>query len=160
MPLCSSSWSIPSSLACVSSSSSSLITVILSAVVWRMIEHRRESRASGDLARGACCLAVRSIVGHLPLTRRESVARFAWLAVLACAASTVGAQQTTPPTDSALAAITARGRALAAYDYAAWHGTDAVIALHPPRGTIRGYIARRTDVGWMVAFGYPSAQRD
>jgi hypothetical protein len=33
-----------------------------------------------------------------------------------------------PPTDSALAAITERGRQLAAYDAVAWHGTDALLA--------------------------------
>ncbi|HUL69197.1 MAG TPA: hypothetical protein VLT17_03040, partial [Gemmatimonadales bacterium] len=37
-----------------------------------------------------------------------------------------------------LDSITDRGRQLAAYDVAAWHGTDAVQALHPGATDIRG----------------------
>jgi hypothetical protein len=33
-----------------------------------------------------------------------------------------------------LAQITERGRALYAYDQAAWHATDAVVATHPTKG--------------------------
>jgi hypothetical protein len=42
---------------------------------------------------------------------------------------------------------------LAEYDVAAWHATDAVQAMHPAEGTIKGYVARKTDAGWVVAFG-------
>src|SRR6266852_4669566 len=56
-------------------------------------------------------------------------------------------------TDSELAAITARGRMLAEYDTASWHATDAVKALNPAEGSVRRYIARKTDAGWIVVFG-------
>lgn len=65
-----------------------------------------------------------------------------------------------PPSKEALAAISDRGRQLAAYDRAAWHGTDAVLALGPDRGAIQRYIAHRTDKGWVVAFGRLDKGRD
>ena len=53
-----------------------------------------------------------------------------------------------------LDAITARGRLLAEYDQAAWHATDAVMALHPDQSAVRGYLARRRADGlWEVVFG-------
>jgi hypothetical protein len=60
-----------------------------------------------------------------------------------------------------LDAITARGREIAAYDVAAWHGTDAVLALHPASERVRRYIARRRPDGlWEVVFGRASAAAD
>jgi hypothetical protein len=60
-----------------------------------------------------------------------------------------------------LDAITTRGRELAAYDAAAWHGTDALMALHPAEGSFQRYVARRTADGrWEVLFGIPSAAGD
>jgi hypothetical protein len=58
-----------------------------------------------------------------------------------------------PPSESELEAISARGRALAEYDAAAWHATDAVLALKPAEGDFEGFIGRRTDAGWTVMFG-------
>jgi hypothetical protein len=58
-----------------------------------------------------------------------------------------------PPSKAELAAITDRGRSLAGYDAAAWHATDAVQANKPKPGTVAGYIAHKTDKGWVVAFG-------
>lgn len=78
---------------------------------------------------------------------------------LFCSASIAHAQPERP-TDSQLADITARGRALAGYDFAAWHGTDAVAALKPADGTITRYVARETPKGWVVAFGRLTAARD
>jgi 8-oxo-dGTP pyrophosphatase MutT (NUDIX family) len=53
-----------------------------------------------------------------------------------------------------LDAITTRGRLLAEYDQAAWHATDAVVALHPDQSAVRGYLARRRADGlWEVVFG-------
>lgn len=53
-----------------------------------------------------------------------------------------------------LDAITARGRLLAEYDQAAWHATDAVMALHPDPRLVGGYLARRRGDGvWEVVFG-------
>lgn len=68
--------------------------------------------------------------------------------------------QSAGPTVAQLAEITARGRKLAAYDSAAWHGTDAVAALKPANGSIARYIARPTPTGWVVAFGRLTAERD
>ena len=53
-----------------------------------------------------------------------------------------------------LDAITARGSLLADYDRAAWHATDAVLALGPDQNLVRGYLARRRADGlWEVVFG-------
>jgi hypothetical protein len=68
-----------------------------------------------------------------------------------CAAREAAAQN--PPSSDALAAITMRGVLLAQYDAAAWQSTDAVTAAHPVNGLIERYIARKTDVGWVVDFG-------
>ena len=65
----------------------------------------------------------------------------------------LSAQQRSLPPDSLLRAIEARGRTLAEYDVAAWHGTDAVMELRPADGLVHHYIARRTASGWMVSFG-------
>lgn len=60
-----------------------------------------------------------------------------------------------------LDAISARGREIAAYDAAAWHGTDAVLAVHPAEGRVRAYLARRrADDLWEVAFGRLSRNSD
>jgi hypothetical protein len=56
--------------------------------------------------------------------------------------------------------VTARGRALFEYDQAAWHATDAVQATHPPTQALGRYIARRSDIGWQVAFGHLNDTRD
>jgi len=61
------------------------------------------------------------------------------------------------PPDTLLRAIEARGRALAAYDQAAWHATDAVLALAPLDGLVTHYIARPVSEGWLVSFGRLSA---
>src|SRR5262249_1824173 len=76
-----------------------------------------------------------------------------WFVSLVLCTSSVWGQQAKPLTDSELAAITARGRALAEYDSASWHATDAVLELKAAEGAVRRYIARKTDAGWMVAFG-------
>ncbi len=55
--------------------------------------------------------------------------------------------------DTYLAGVTERGRALYAYDQAAWHGTDAFLALHPDRAGLAHYICRKPASGWVVSFG-------
>ena len=57
------------------------------------------------------------------------------------------------PSVAELAAITARGRMLAAYDTAAWQATDAVMAAHPKADPSGRYIAHLTETGWVVDFG-------
>ncbi len=51
-----------------------------------------------------------------------------------------------------LAGVTERGRALYAYDQAAWHGTDAFLALHPDTNGLAHYICLKTPAGWEVVF--------
>jgi hypothetical protein len=58
-----------------------------------------------------------------------------------------------PPTPEQLAAITARGRLLAEYDRAAWYASDEVQKHELKDGVVERYIARKTDKGWVVAFG-------
>lgn len=65
-----------------------------------------------------------------------------------------------PPSTENLQRITDRGRRLAQYDQAAWHATDAVLALKPPAGRVTHYVPRRVDSAWVVAFGRLSAGRD
>ncbi|HEV2799716.1 MAG TPA: hypothetical protein VGW12_04420 [Pyrinomonadaceae bacterium] len=74
--------------------------------------------------------------------------------------SAVLAQRNAPGTPAELAEITARGRQLAEYDVAAWHATDAVVALSPPEGSVARYLARKTDAGWVVVFGRFNEKRD
>jgi hypothetical protein len=62
--------------------------------------------------------------------------------------------------DNELGQITERGRALYAYDQAAWHATDAVRAGNPREDEVGRYIARKTDRGWIVAFGHLNESRD
>src|SRR5690349_15697711 len=66
------------------------------------------------------------------------------------------AKKPKPPSESELAAITARGRMMAEYDVAAWHATDAVQAA--AKGDLRKkahgfYVAQKGDKGWTVIFG-------
>jgi hypothetical protein len=58
-----------------------------------------------------------------------------------------------PPAAAELAAITARGRALAEYDQAAWHATDAVEAANPKTVEGQHYLAQKQNDRWQVVFG-------
>lgn len=59
-----------------------------------------------------------------------------------------------------LADVTARGQALYEYDQAAWHGSDAVLGLHPPKDWHPRYIAHHSEDGWNLVFGVINEQRD
>lgn len=73
----------------------------------------------------------------------------------------VGAQTAPPPSDTALAGITTRGRLLAAYDRAAWHGTDAILAKMPNPVGVEGFLAQQDRTGsWHVLFGRLSVAGD
>ncbi|MFZ0772363.1 MAG: hypothetical protein WAN08_13175 [Candidatus Sulfotelmatobacter sp.] len=74
-------------------------------------------------------------------------------AILVLLFATPEAQASSKPSEAELAAITARGVLLAEYDTAAWQATDTVQAAHPVEGRVGRYIARKTDAGWVVAFG-------
>jgi len=62
-------------------------------------------------------------------------------------------QHKEPPTQKELMAITERGRNLAGYDSACWHASDALQGKDPKPGSVNRYIARKTEKGWVVAFG-------
>ena len=100
------------------------------------------------------------IIHAAAIVRRSIECCIAATIFLATPATLSAQSQPAAPTAAQLADITARGRALAAYDSAAWHGTDAVAALKPVTGNIGRYIARPTPAGWVVAFGRLSAARD
>jgi hypothetical protein len=94
-------------------------------------------------------------------TTRATVARCA-IAVILTVAGAVAAHpralaqppdKKTPPSSEELAAITARGRLLAAYDRACWDASDAVQAAHPNPTKGQRFIAHQTDKGWAVDFG-------
>jgi hypothetical protein len=71
------------------------------------------------------------------------------------------AQTTPPPSDSALAGIVARGRMLAAYDRAAWHGTDAIMEKLPNPAGVEGFIAQVDANGsWHLLFGRTTVAGD
>ena len=64
---------------------------------------------------------------------------------------------TIAPSTDTLAAISRRGRALAARDSVAWLGAAAMTSLSLPADSIRRLIVRHTDDGWEVASGGLSA---
>jgi hypothetical protein len=64
------------------------------------------------------------------------------------------------PSAEQLAAITARGKMLEAYDIASWHASDVIHDLKPTQGSTRYYIAKKEDSGWVVVFGRLSDAKD
>lgn len=84
---------------------------------------------------------------------------FSLLAALLLAITAL-AQRSSPASKDELAEITARGRALAEYDVAAWHATDAVVALSPPTGSVARYIAKKEGGVWTVVFGRFNEKKD
>jgi hypothetical protein len=57
-------------------------------------------------------------------------------------------------TRAALDSVTERGTAMAEYDAASWHSSDAVIALRPPNDVVNMTVARRLpDRRWEAVFG-------
>ena len=88
-------------------------------------------------------------------------ARLAMVAVVLTLSAPLAFSKNTPKiSPEELAQITARGRALYAYDQAAWHATDAVLATHPDKSEGGRYIARKSDAGWVVAFGHLNEAHD
>ena len=85
-----------------------------------------------------------------------------WLAafLVLCAIPCFAKKKEPPPPDPAWAGITARGRMLAEFDVAGWHGTDAVLAGNPDMRGITGYLARKTAAGRVVVFGQLNDTRD
>lgn len=90
----------------------------------------------------------------MPTIRRTALAALLLTAPL-------GAQQSTPALDSALAKITARGKQLVAQDIALWHGGDALMALRPTAAEVGAVVARVLPNGrWEVLAGTLTAGRD
>jgi hypothetical protein len=85
------------------------------------------------------------------ILRRKS-ARVAILLVLFGLAAAVSKAQSAPGA-AELAEITERGRALAEYDQAAWHATDAVQTANPKTLEGQHYIAKKENGKWKVVFG-------
>jgi hypothetical protein len=78
--------------------------------------------------------------------------------VLVGAPGIVAAQSA--PTQSRLDEISARGRALAGYQRAAWTASSQLLATNPDPWKVQRYVAYHADSGWVVAFGRLSAERD
>jgi hypothetical protein len=70
------------------------------------------------------------------------------------------AQSAVDPSTEELAAITARGRALAEYEISAAKASNALIASHPPIGSFSRYVGQKVNSEWLVAFGEMNAARD
>jgi hypothetical protein len=64
------------------------------------------------------------------------------------------------PTQTELDSISARGRALAGYQRAAWTASTQLVAKNPDSWKAQRYVAYHTDSGWVVAFGRLNAGRD
>src|ERR1051325_8076104 len=84
----------------------------------------------------------------------------AFVLALFAYAPSLAQKRETPASAAELSEITERGRQLAGYDFAAWHATDAVLALSPPEGSVARYIALKTDARRTVAFGRLNEKRD
>jgi hypothetical protein len=61
---------------------------------------------------------------------------------------------------SYLDGVTERGRALYAYDQAAWHGTDAFFEIKPDTNGLTKYICLKAASGWVVSFGGRNSASD
>jgi hypothetical protein len=85
--------------------------------------------------------------------RRKSARAASLLAILGLAIVGIAAQTVTAPSTAELAEITERGRALAEYDQAAWHATDAVQTANPRTVEGQHYIAKKENERWTVVFG-------
>jgi hypothetical protein len=56
--------------------------------------------------------------------------------------------------------ISARGRALAGYQRAAWTASMQLLATNPDPWQVQRYVAYHADSGWVVAFGRLNTERD
>jgi hypothetical protein len=59
-----------------------------------------------------------------------------------------------------LAGVTERGRELYDYDQCAWHGTDAILAMHPDMSGVAHYLCVNTPTGWRLVFPRWNATHD
>lgn len=80
--------------------------------------------------------------------------------LLTCITLTTFSQREKEASPAELGEITLRGRMLAEYDIAAWHSTDAVIALSPEKGSFTGFIGKKRGNSWTVAYGKLNDKKD
>ena len=85
---------------------------------------------------------------------------FVGLALVGFVATPIAARAQGAPTQGELDQISARGRALAGYQRAAWNATVQLMATNPDPSQVERYVAYHADSGWVVAFGKLDAQRD
>lgn len=89
--------------------------------------------------------------------RRAPFVSFVICVLVSCAV--VRAQISAADLPNYLAGVTERGKAIYEYDQAAWHGTDAIMALHPERNGLTNYICVKGSSGWSVLFGGWNSER-
>ena len=82
------------------------------------------------------------------------------LFICLCFTLTVFAQREKVGTEAELAEITQRGKMLAEYDVAAWHSTDAVLALSPKEGSFEVFIGKKNANIWTVVYGKLNEKKD
>ena len=71
-----------------------------------------------------------------------------------------GASAQNVATQQQLDEISARGRALAGYQRAAWTASMQLLATNPDPWQVQRYVAYHADSGWVVAFGRLNTERD
>lgn len=91
--------------------------------------------------------------------RLEIAATAVVSAILLTAAVYADERPASPPSSAELFAITARGRALAEYDQAAWHATDALQMANPKTAEGEHYLARKENGKWRVVYGALNADK-
>ena len=91
--------------------------------------------------------------------RRRTACAASVLAAVLVAAVGLFAQHVHGAAESELAAITQRGRALAEYDAAAWHASDAVRMANPKTAEGQISIGKKENGRWTVAFGMLNADK-
>ena len=111
--------------------------------------HRRFYNFSGSRAGPEHKRMMRTLSG--PKRQRQ----LACLIFLALFSFSLAAKQSSVLPDALqLQAITQRGRALAAYDQATWHATDAVQMANPKTAQGQHHLAHFENERWTVVFGY------
>jgi hypothetical protein len=94
------------------------------------------------------------------LTRRvDCLAGVLTTSIVVAGLATVPVHDDEKPTEKELAAITDRGRALAEYDAAAWHATDALQTANPKTSEGQHYLAKKENGRWIVVFGALNADK-
>jgi hypothetical protein len=95
-------------------------------------------------------------------TLRRRVGGFVSVLIVAIASwgfASVPTHSDENPREKELAGITERGRALAEYDAAVWHATDAVQAANPKTVEGQRSIAKKENGKWIVVFGAFNADK-